>query len=69
MSNDGFEESADRKRIRELETQVQLLRQKEEVMEKDIQFIKTGLGRVLWVLGGGVVSAVLTWIAGGGLDK
>jgi len=57
------------KRLRELETKVALLERHDEERDKDLDKIQTGISRALWVIGGGLLAAVTSWIAGGGLAK
>lgn len=56
-------------RLRELEVEYALLKQKLEAIEKSNSSITEGINRVLWIIGGGFVASVVTWIAGGGLGR
>lgn len=56
-------------RLRELEKEVALLEQKMESIQKSNSNITEGISRILWLIGGGFIASVVTWIAGGGLDR
>lgn len=69
MSEDGnpISEEANR-RLRELETHVALAKRDLEEMRRDVEKINGGIGRVLWVAGGGLIMAIVSWILNGGLN-
>jgi hypothetical protein len=31
--------------------------------------LQTGIGRVIWMIGGGIIAAITAWVVGGGLAK
>lgn len=38
-------------------------------LEEEINSVKSGIGRGLWILGGGFLTSLVAWIAGGGLVR
>jgi hypothetical protein len=63
--------------FRELQNRVRLLENENiklqaEItgLEKDLKGLQSGIGRGLWLLGGGFIAAFVSWIAKGGMfDK
>lgn len=55
--------------LRTMEIELAVLKQKNETLEKDLEKIKTGWSRVLWIAGGGIITSAVTWILTGGLTK
>ena len=43
--------------------------QRSTALEKKLDNLSTGIGRGLWILGGGFLTSITAWIAGGGLGK
>ena len=62
MSEDEFAS-----RLRILETENALLRQHVSQLNKKVDNLNSGIGRGLWILGGGFLAALGTWITNGGL--
>jgi len=56
-------------RLRSAETKLAVLEQSQKVNRRDIDAMKSGIGRGLWIIGGGFISSVVAWIAGGGLGR
>jgi len=57
-----------RERVAKLELDEALLRQEVSAMKKTIETYNTGMGRLLWLIGGGFIAAIVSWIAQGGLN-
>lgn len=62
-------------RVRSLEKENSDLKSDIKLMQRDVSHIKesvdrwnTGLGRIVFIIGGGVLSAIVAWILRGGLD-
>ena len=61
---------------KELQAQMTLLQieivkisaRQEALMEK-VDKYSSGINRALWILGGGFMAAIVTWITGGGLER
>lgn len=59
--------SADLEReIADLKLKQALLQQKSDSFERDLRELKGGINRGLWILGGGFITAMVTWIINGG---
>lgn len=43
--------------------------QRSTALEKKLDNLSTGIGRGLWILGGGFLTSITAWIVGGGLGK
>ena len=56
-------------RLRELEKQLAVLTALVENQNKEITSLKGGISRGLWIIGGGFLTSLITWIATGGLAK
>ena len=56
-------------RLRTLETENALLRQQVLQLVDKVDNLNSGIGRGLWILGGGFIMAFGTWLIGGGLIK
>lgn len=52
-----------------LSDKVLTLEIKNNNLQKKLENLSAGIGRGLWILGGGFLSSVVAWIAGGGLGK
>ena len=56
-------------RLRLLELENALLRQQVQQLVDKVDNLHSGIGRGLWILGGGFIMAFGTWLIGGGLIK
>lgn len=63
------EHERDEQKIRELSDEVLALKIRNDSLQKKLDNLSAGIGRGLWILGGGFLSAIAAWIAGGGLGK
>lgn len=53
--------------IAQLKMDLALERQKVESLQKKVDNLSTGIGRGLWILGGGFISAFVLWVTNGGM--
>lgn len=53
--------------IAHLKMELALERQKVESLQKKVDNLSSGIGRGLWILGGGFISAFVLWITNGGM--
>mgnify|MGYP003653409283 CR=1 FL=1 len=56
-------------RLRTLETDNALLLQQVKQLEKNLDSLSNGINRGLWIIGGGFIAAIVSWIIGGGLSN
>ena len=56
-------------RLRALEMENALLRQQVQQLVAKVDNLNSGIGRGLWILGGGFIMSFGTWLLGGGLIK
>lgn len=56
-------------RLRLLEVENALLRQQVQQLVDKVDNLNSGIGRGLWILGGGFIMAFATWLIGGGLSQ
>lgn len=56
-------------RLRNIELQNALLRQELTQLHDEIDRLNGGIGRALWIVGGGFIAAVVSWVVSGGLLK
>ncbi len=56
-------------RLRTLETDNALLLQQVKQLEKNLDSLSSGINRGLWIIGGGFIAAIVSWIIGGGLSN
>lgn len=57
------------KRLRELETELAVLRANTDKQEEEIKGLKGGISRGLWIIGGGFMTAFISWVMAGGLTN
>ena len=57
------------KRVIALEKELALEKQAVAALKEQITNLSSGIGRGLWILGGGFMTSFVAWIAGGGLAK
>lgn len=57
------------KRLRDVESLLAVEMQKVKTLEGKVNNMSSGIGRALWIIGGGFISAMVAWVVGGGLDK
>ena len=65
-----MDELADRDlldRLRKIETEVALLRAENTNLKDKVDNLSGGIGRGLWLIGGGFISAFVAWVIAGGL--
>lgn len=55
-------------RVRSLEGKVILLQEKVENLENKVESLNSGISRGLWIIGGGFLAAIVTWITRGGIN-
>lgn len=56
-------------KIAQLETKVAVMEAENAALKAQVDNLSTGIGRGLWILGGGFMTSVVAWIAGGGLVR
>jgi len=56
-------------RLRALELENALLAQEVKQIHSELDSVKGGIGRGLWILGGGFLASLVGWITTGGLGK
>ena len=56
-------------RLRNIELQNALLTQEVAQLHQEIDKLNSGIGRGLWLIGGGFIAAFVAWIVNGGLIK
>ncbi len=56
-------------RLRVLELENALLTQEVKQIHSELDSVKSGIGRGLWILGGGFLASIVGWITTGGLGK
>ncbi len=56
-------------RLRKLEVDNALLLQQVKQLEKNVGSLSGGINRGLWIIGGGFIAAIVSWIIGGGLNN
>ena len=56
-------------RLRLIELQNALLTQEVAQLHQDIDKLNSGIGRGLWLIGGGFIASIVAWIVNGGLIK
>jgi len=56
-------------KIVKLEAELEASKLTTERLEREIISVKSGIGRGLWILGGGFLASLVTWVAGGGLVR
>jgi hypothetical protein len=64
MSEDEFAA-----RLRDLERNNALLAQEVRQLHEKIDSVTGGVGRGLWILGGGFIASFVAWIVAGGLSR
>lgn len=52
-----------------LEAELEASKLTTERLEREIANLKSGIGRGLWILGGGFLTSLVAWVAGGGLVR
>jgi hypothetical protein len=55
-------------RLRALELENALLAQEVKQLHSELNNLKGGIGRGLWILGGGFIASVVSWVSRGGLS-
>ena len=55
-------------KIYELEKELALLKIQLGVVRKDQDYLSSGIGRVLWLIGGGAVTALTAWFVARGIN-
>ena len=56
-------------RLRTIELQNALLTQEVAQLHQEIDKLNSGIGRGLWLIGGGFIAAFVAWVVNGGLTK
>jgi hypothetical protein len=56
-------------RLRALELENALLAQEVKQIHSELDSVKGGIGRGLWILGGGFLASIVGWITAGGIVK
>lgn len=56
-------------RLRTLEKDNALLQQEVSHINRKVDTLNSGIGRGLWILGGGFIAAFVAWVIDGGLSK
>jgi|TARA_B110000908_G_C10164336_1_gene407599 hypothetical protein len=56
-------------RLRTIELNNALLAQEVAQLHQDIDALNSGVGRGLWIIGGGFIAAFVGWIVSGGMAK
>ncbi len=58
----------------DIEARLRQLEQKVGIIQNDLTYLKEGqdrwnnaVSRLLWLIGGGFIAAIVTWIVGGGV--
>lgn len=52
-----------------LQSDVESLKNENSRLESEVKNLKSGIGRGLWILGGGFITSFVAWVVGGGLAK
>lgn len=56
-------------RLRQIELQNALLSQEVTQLHVEVNKLSSGIGRALWIIGGGFMASFVAWIVNGGLLK
>lgn len=54
-------------RLREVEKDVAVVQVEVRNLSEKMKAMISGISRLLWIIGGGLISAIVAWIVGGGL--
>ena len=57
------------KEIAEMDKRLALLEQKMDQIDKNVTNINDNLAKILWIVGGGFVTAAVGWVIRGGLGQ
>ena len=56
-------------RLRELEKQMAVTQAELKHLTAETKKLTEGLGRVLWLFGGGVIASLVSWLVRGGISQ
>lgn len=57
------------KEIAEMDKRLALLEQKMDQIDKNVTSINDNLAKILWIVGGGFIMAIVGWVIRGGLGQ
>lgn len=57
------------KEIAEMDKRLALLEQKVDQIDKNVTSINANLSKILWIVGGGFIMAIVGWVLRGGLGQ
>ena len=57
------------KEIEEMDKRLALLEQKVDQIDKNVTNINANLSKILWIVGGGFIMAIVGWVLRGGLGQ
>lgn len=57
------------KEIAEMDKRLALLEQKVDQIDKNVTNINANLSKILWIVGGGFIMAIVGWVLRGGLGQ
>jgi L-arabinose isomerase len=57
------------KEIAEMDKRLALLEQKMDQIDKNVTNINDNLAKILWIVGGGFIMAIVGWVLRGGLGQ
>lgn len=54
-------------RVAVLETENKNLKEQFQADREDLKYLKSGVGKVVWLIGGGAISTIVAWFVSRGL--
>lgn len=57
------------KEIAEMDKRLALLEQKVDQIDENVRNINSSLSKILWIVGGGFIMAIVGWVLRGGLGQ
>lgn len=57
------------KEIAEMDKRLALLEQKVDQIDENVKNISASLSKILWIVGGGFIMAIVGWVLRGGLGQ
>lgn len=56
-----------RDEVIQMDKRLALLEQKVDQIDENVKSINNNLSKILWIIGGGFIASIVTWIVKGGL--